>query len=136
MLPKRKNTKKCRIYAGLRGNTFGNTQVTPSILMLLLGVICMAKIKPEQVPDTMKLLQEDLPALLLAVGKIEDTDAYWEEVWNGCMAVYQKHTNGFAKRMLQAFAGYLEEQAKKMKQANYVMKREGDGNESITKKTS
>ena len=84
----------------------------------------------------MKFLQVDLPALLLAVGKIEDTDEYWEEVWNGCMAVYHKHTNGFSKRMLQAFAGYLEEQAKKMKQANYVMKREGDGNESITKKTS
>lgn len=96
----------------------------------------MEKIKPEQIPKTMQFLQVDLPALLLTVGKIEDTDAYWEEVWNGCMAVYQKHTNGFAKRMLQAFVGYLEEQAKKMKQANYVMKREGDGNESITKKTS
>ena len=80
----------------------------------------MAKIKPEQVPDTMKFLQEDLPALLLTVGKIEDTDAYWEEVWDGCMAVYQKHTNGFVKRMLQAFVGYLEEQAKKMKHQKQV----------------
>ena len=96
----------------------------------------MAKIKPEQVPDTMKFLQEDLPALLLTVGKIEDTDAYWEEVWDGCMAVYQKHTNGFVKRMLQAFVGYLEEQAKKMKQANYVMKREGDVHEPSTAEAS
>lgn len=96
----------------------------------------MAKIKPEQIPKTMQFLQMDLPALLLTVGKIEDTDEYWEEVLNGCNAVYQKYQNAFAKRMLQAFAAYLEEQAKKMKQANYVMKREGDGNESITKKTS
>lgn len=28
VLPIRENSKKCRIYAGLRGNTFGNTQVT------------------------------------------------------------------------------------------------------------
>ena len=28
VLPKRKNSKKCRIYAGLLGNTFGNTEVT------------------------------------------------------------------------------------------------------------
>lgn len=73
----------------------------------------MAKISPEQIPDTMRFLQVDLPALILTVGKIEDTDEYWEEVINGCEAVYQKHKNGFAKRMLQAFAGYLEEQSKK-----------------------
>lgn len=99
----------------------------------------MAKIKPEQIPDTMKLLQEDLPALLLAVGKIEDTDAYWEEVWNGCMAVYQKHTNGFAKRMLQAFAGYLEEQGDRMRKMDCTVNKgvkadEQDKNMSQSKK--
>ena len=75
----------------------------------------MAKIKPEQIPKTMQFLQVDLPNLLLTVGKIEDTDEYWEEVLNGCNAVYQKHQNAFAKRMLQAFAGYLEEQGDKMR---------------------
>lgn len=99
----------------------------------------MAKIKPEQVPDTMKLLQEDLPALLLAVGKIEDTDAYWEEVRNGCMAVYQKHTNGFAKRMLQAFADYLEEQGDRMRKMDCTVNKgvkadEQDKNMSQSKK--
>lgn len=75
----------------------------------------MAKIKAEQIPKTMQFLQEDLPALLLTVGKIEDTDEYWQDVINGCHSVYQKHQNDFAKRMLQAFADYLEEQSKKVK---------------------
>lgn len=75
----------------------------------------MGKIKAEQIPKTMQFLQEDLPALLLTVGKIEDTDEYWEEVVNGCDAVYKKHQNDFTKRMLQAFADYLEEQGKKVR---------------------
>lgn len=51
--------------------------------------------------------------MLLTVGKIEDTDEYWKEVIDGCDAVYRKHQNEFAKRMLQAFADYLEEQSRK-----------------------
>lgn len=73
-------------------------------------VMYMAKIKAEQIPKTMQFLQVDLPALLLTVGKIEDTDEYWEEVANGCDAVYRKHESKFAKKMLQAFADYLEEE--------------------------
>ena len=53
--------------------------------------------------------------MLLTVGKIEDTDEYWKEVIDGCDAVYRKHQNEFAKRMLQAFADYLEEQSKKVR---------------------
>ena len=75
----------------------------------------MARIRPEQIPKTLQFLKEDLPDLLLTVGKIEDTDEYWEEVVNGCDAVYRKHQNEFAKRMLQAFADYLEEQGKKVR---------------------
>lgn len=73
----------------------------------------MGKIKAEQIPKTMQFLQADLPALLLTVGKIEDTDEYWQEVMNGCQIVYEKHQNEFAKHMLLAFADYLEEQSKK-----------------------
>ena len=75
----------------------------------------MARIRPEQIPKTLQFLKEDLPDLLLTVGKIEDTDEYWEEVVNGCDAVYKKHQNDFTKRMLQAFADYLEEQGKKVR---------------------
>ena len=78
-------------------------------------VMYMAKIKAEQIPKTMQFLQVDLPALLLTVGKIEDTDEYWEEVISGCHLVYEKHQNDFAKCMLQAFADYLEEQSKKVR---------------------
>lgn len=53
--------------------------------------------------------------MLLTVGKIEDTDEYWEEVISGCHLVYEKHQNDFAKCMLQAFADYLEEQSKKVR---------------------
>lgn len=78
----------------------------------------VGKVDPKRIPKTMQFLQADLPALLLTVGKIEDTDEYWEEVINGCDAVYKKHQNDFAKRMLQAFADYLEEQSRKKGNSN------------------
>lgn len=73
----------------------------------------MARIRPEQIPKTLQFLKEDLPNLLLTVGKIEDTDDYWKEVINECDAVYQRHGNEFAKDMLIAFAGYLDKQSRK-----------------------
>lgn len=73
----------------------------------------MGKIDPKRIPKTMQFLQADLPALLLTVGKIEDTDEYWKEVINECDAVYQRHGNEFAKDMLIAFAGYLDKQSRK-----------------------
>lgn len=73
----------------------------------------MARIRPEQIPKTLQFLKEDLPELLLTVGKIEDTDEYWKEVIDKCDAVYQRHGNEFAKVMLLAFAGYLDKQSRK-----------------------
>lgn len=75
----------------------------------------MGSIKAEQIPKTMQFLQQDLPALLLTIGKIEDTDEYWIEVSEMCNACYQKNHNAFAKKMILALADYLEDQMKKSK---------------------
>ena len=73
----------------------------------------MGRIKPEQIPKTLQFLKQELPELLLTVGKIEDTDEYWEQVISECDAVYRRHGNEFAKDMLIAFAGYLDKQSRK-----------------------
>lgn len=73
----------------------------------------MGKIKPEQIPKTLQFLKEDLPNLLLTVGKIEESDEYWKQVIDECNAVYCKHNNEFAKDMLIAFAEYLDKQSRK-----------------------
>ena len=73
----------------------------------------MGRIKPEQIPKTLQFLKQDLPELLLTVGKIEDTDEYWEQVISECDAVYRRHGNEFAKDMLIAFAGYLDKKSRK-----------------------
>lgn len=98
--------KISRVTTGNRGNSMG-------------------KIKAEQIPKTMQFLQADLPALLLAVGKIEDSDEYWQEVIHGCNVVYEKHKNDFAKDMLLAFANYLEKQSKKKRGVDVASNKSG-----------
>lgn len=73
----------------------------------------MGSIDPKRIPNTMQLLQRDLPVLICAVGLVEDTDEYWEEVHYWCHQVYEKHKNELAKRLVNTIADYLEDQAKK-----------------------
>lgn len=75
----------------------------------------MGKLTAEQVPNAMKLLKEDLPELLLAVGKTEKNDEYWDEVAEKCNEVYQNNKNEFSKHMIIAFADYLDKQGGRMK---------------------
>lgn len=72
----------------------------------------MGKLNPEQIPNTIKFLREDFPELLLAIGNIEDTDEYWQEVISECHAVYSRNKNEFSKHMIIALAEYLEKQSK------------------------
>lgn len=75
----------------------------------------MGKIDPKRIPNTMKLFQVDLPALICAVGLVEDNEEYWSEVHAQCNIVYEKHKNELAKSMVLDIAEYLEKQSKKMK---------------------
>lgn len=72
----------------------------------------MGKLNPEQIPNTIRFLREDFPELLLSIGKIEDSDEYWEEVISECRKVYVSNKNEFAKHMIMALADYLEKQSK------------------------
>ena len=73
----------------------------------------MGRIDAKQIPKTMQFLKEDLPSLLLSVGRIEDTDEYWSDVVNKCDIVYRKYNTEFAKHMVLALADYLDVQSKK-----------------------
>ena len=72
----------------------------------------MGKLNPEQIPNTIRFLREDFPELLLSIGKIEDSDEYWEEVISECHKVYVSNKIVFAKHMIMALADYLEKQSK------------------------
>lgn len=76
----------------------------------------MGRLKEEQIPNTIKFLKEDFPELLLSIGKIEDTDEYWESVISECHKVYENNKNEFSKHMIIALAEYLEKQSKERKQ--------------------
>ena len=73
----------------------------------------MGKLKPEQIPNTIRFLREDFPERLLSIGKIEKSDGYWEEVIRECDSVYRRNKNEFAKHMILSLADYLDEQSRK-----------------------
>ena len=75
----------------------------------------MGKLVEEKIPNAMRLLREDLPKLLLEIGKPEDNEAYWDEVVEKCNEVYQRNKNDFSKHMIAAFADYLDKQRGKKK---------------------
>jgi hypothetical protein len=76
-------------------------------------MVLMGRVDPKQIPKTVQLFQVDLLELICAVGMIEDTDEYWEEVFAKCHEVYSRHENKLAKKMVQTVAEYLEEQSRK-----------------------
>ena len=86
----------------------------------------MGKISPKQIPKTIHFLQVDFPVLLCQVGKIEDTDEYWEEVNDKCQKCYEKYKSDFVKIMILALCHYLEQ---KWKERN-------ESGKNVTEKTS
>lgn len=67
------------------------------------------RVKHEQIPNTIKFLQIDFPALVLQTAGIEESDEYWQQVTEQVHIMSEKYQrNGFVNHMLLAYIDYLE----------------------------
>ena len=74
------------------------------------------RVKHEQIPNTIKFLQIDFPALVLQTAGIEDKDEYWQQVVEQCNIVSEKYNkNEFVDYMVEAYVGYLNKMYLKAK---------------------
>lgn len=71
------------------------------------------KLTRNQILNTIDFLQNGFIDLILQIGGIEDSDEYWEDVTKKCDECYKKYNTEFAKAMIIALAGYLEDCDKK-----------------------
>lgn len=77
------------------------------------------RVTHEQIPNTIKFLQIDFPALVLQTAGIEEKDEYWQQVIEQIHVVSEKYNgNAFVDHMLTAYADYLEKMFRKAKQIN------------------
>ena len=77
------------------------------------------RVKHEQIPNTIKFLQIDFPALVLQTAGIEDNDEYWKQVVEQIHVVSDKYNaNGFVDHMLTAYGDYLDKMYRKAKGLN------------------
>lgn len=80
------------------------------------------RVKHEQIPNTIKFLQIDFPALVLQTAGIEANDEYWQQVVKQIHAVSKKYNkNGFVDHMLVAYSDYLSKmfnKAQELKKEN------------------
>lgn len=77
------------------------------------------RVKHEQIPNTIKFLQIDFPALVLQTAGIEEKDEYWQQVIEQIHIVSEKYnSNGFVDHMLTAYADYLDKMFRKAKELN------------------
>ena len=66
------------------------------------------RVKHEQIPNTIKFLQIDFPALVLQTAGTEAKDEYWQQVVEQIHIVSEKYSkNGFVDHMLVAYSDYL-----------------------------
>ena len=73
------------------------------------------RVTHEQIPNTIKFLQIDFPALVLQTAGIEERDEYWQQVIEQIHSVSDKYNkNGFVDHMLTAYADYLEKMFKRL----------------------
>ena len=75
------------------------------------------RVTHEQIPNTMKFLQIDFPALVLQTAGIEANDEYWQQVIEQIHFVSEKYNkNGFVDHMLVAYSDYLSRMFNKTKE--------------------
>lgn len=74
------------------------------------------RVTHEQIPNTIRFLQIDFPALVLQTAGIEESDEYWAQVIEQTHIVSEKYQkNGFVDYMLFAYVDYLEKMYNKSK---------------------
>lgn len=75
------------------------------------------RVKHEQIPNTIKFLQIDFPALVLQTAGIEANDEYWRQVVEQIHVVSEKYNkNGFVDHMLVAYSDYLSKMFNKVQE--------------------
>lgn len=75
------------------------------------------KVSREKIPNTIKFLQMDFPALVLQTAGIEDKDDYWADVIEQVHHISEKYKgNAFVDSMLIAYTDYLEKMYRKAKE--------------------
>jgi hypothetical protein len=75
------------------------------------------RVTHEQIPNTIKFLQIDFPALVLQTAGIEENDEYWQQVTEQAHIMSEKYQkNGFVDHMLLAYINYLEKMHNKSKE--------------------
>lgn len=75
------------------------------------------RVTHEQIPNTIRFLQIDFPALVLQTAGIEEKDEYWKQVVEQIHIVSEKYnSNGFVDHMLEAYADYLDKMFRKAKE--------------------
>lgn len=83
------------------------------------------RVKHEQIPNTIKFLQIDFPALVLQTAGIEENDEYWKQATEQAHIMSEKYQrNGFVDHMLLAYIDYLE----KMYRKSQELKKERERN--------
>ena len=84
------------------------------------------RVTHEQIPNTIRFLQIDFPALVLQTAGIEESDEYWAQVIEQTHIVSEKYQkNGFVDYMLFAYVDYLEKMYNKSK----ALRKEREKNE-------
>lgn len=75
------------------------------------------RVTHEQIPNTIRFLQIDFPALVLQTAGIEESDEYWAQVIEQTHIVSEKYQkNDFVDHMLFAYVDYLEKMYNKSKE--------------------
>lgn len=75
------------------------------------------RVTHEQIPNTIRFLQIDFPALVLQTAGIEEKDEYWQQVTEQVHIMSEKYQrNGFVDHMLLAYINYLEKMYSKLQE--------------------
>ena len=75
------------------------------------------RVTHEQIPNTIRFLQIDFPALVLQTAGIEENDEYWQQVTEQVHIMSEKYQrNGFVDHMLLAYINYLEKMYSKLQE--------------------
>lgn len=94
------------------------------------------KVDVGQIPNTIRFLQIDFPALVLQTAGVEDKDEYWADVVEKSSIISKKYggNNTFVNHMVCAYCDYLSDMHNKSKRLKEEQKfREKQNEQSRTK---
>lgn len=89
------------------------------------------KVDASQIPDTIRFLQIDFPALVLQTARVEDKDEYWADVVEKSNIVSKKYggNNTFVNHMVCAYCDYLSDmhnKARRLKKERQIGEKQNE----------